>query len=150
MFTFKKSKPDISYWYTPTLMSRLTKEEEDSAEDEDVAEDFGSALLELSALEEDVSFADEDGLSVADEDGLSVEEEDVGSLLADEEDSLEPEASLEEETSLLEDSSSLIEDGDSRMSNSSRETFKEELSLQAVNRAAPHKERSANFFMVRI
>jgi hypothetical protein len=87
-------------------MSRLTKEEEDSAEDEDVAEDFGSALLELSALEE--------------------------------------------ETSLLEDSSSLIEDEDSRMSNSSRETFKEELSLQAVNRAAPHKERSANFFMVRI
>lgn len=150
MFTFKKSKPDISYWYTPTLMSRLTKEEEDSAEDEDVAEDFGSALLEISALEEDVSFADEDGLSVADEDGLSVEEEDVGSLLADEEDSLEPEASLEEETSLLEDSSSLIEDEDSRMSNSSRETFKEELSLQAVNRAAPHKERSANFFMVRI
>lgn len=150
MFAFKKSKPDISYWYTPTLMSRLTKEEEDSAEDEDVAEDFGSALLEISALEEDVSFADEDGLSVADEDGLSVEEEDVGSLLADEEDSLEPEASLEEETSLLEDSSSLIEDGDSRMSNSSRETFKEELSLQAVNRAAPHKERSANFFMVRI
>jgi hypothetical protein len=150
MFAFKKSKPDISYWYTPTLMSRLTKEEEDSAEDEDVAEDFGSALLELSALEEDVSFADEDGLSVADEDGLSVEEEDVGSLLADEEDSLEPEASLEEETSLLEDSSSLIEDEDSRMSNSSRETFKEELSLQAVNRAAPHKERSANFFMVRI
>lgn len=142
MFAFKKSKPDISYWYTPTLMSRLTKEEEDSAEDEDVAEDFGSALLEISALEEDVSFADEDG--------LSVEEEDVGSLLADEEDSLEPEASLEEETSLLEDSSSLIEDGDSRMSNSSRETFKEELSLQAVNRAAPHKERSANFFMVRI
>lgn len=131
-------------------MSRLTKEEEDSAEDEDVAEDFGSALLELSALEDDVSFADEDGLSVADEDGLSVEEEDVGSLLADEEDSLEPEASLEEETSLLEDSSSLIEDEDSRMSNSSRETFKEELSLQAVNRAAPHKERSANFFMVRI
>lgn len=150
MFAFKKSKPDISYWYTPTLMSRLTKEEEDSAEDEDVAEDFGSALLEISALEEDVSFADEDGLSVADEDGLSVEEEDVGSLLADEEDSLEPEASLEEETSLLEDSSSLIEDEDSRMSNSSRETFKEELSLQAVNRAAPHKERSANFFMVRI
>lgn len=139
-------------------MSRLTKEEEDSAEDEDVAEDFGSALLEISALEEDVSFADEDGLSVADEDGLSVadedglsvEEEDVGSLLADEEVSLEPEASLEEETSLLEDSSSLIEDEDSRMSNSSRETFKEELSLQAVNRAAPHKERSANFFMVRI
>lgn len=150
MFAFKKSKPDISYWYTPTLMSRLTKEEEDSAEDEDVAEDFGSALLELSALEEDVSFADEDGLSVADEDGLSVEEEDVGSLLADEEDSLEPEASLEEETSLLEDSSSLIEDEDSRMSNSSKETFKEELSLQAVNRAAPHKERSANFFMARI
>ena len=150
MFAFKKSKPDISYWYTPTLMSRLTKEEEDSAEDEDVAEDFGSALLEISALEEDVSFADEDGLSVADEDGLSVEEEEVGSLLADEEDSLEPEASLEEETSLLEDSSSLIEDEDSRMSNSSRETFKEELSLQAVNRAAPHKERSANFFMVRI
>lgn len=150
MFAFKKSKPDISYWYTPTLMSRLTKEEEDSAEDEDVAEDFGSALLEISALEEDVSFADEDGLSVADEDGLSVEEEDVGSLLADEEDSLEPEASLEEETSLLEDSSSLIEDEDSRMSNSSKETFKEELSLQAVNRAAPHKERSANFFMVRI
>lgn len=129
-------------------MSQLTKEEEDSAEDEEVAEDFGSALLELSALE-DVSFADEDGLSVVDEDGLSVEEEDVGSLLADEEDSLEPEASLEEETSLLEDSSSLIEDEDSRMSNSSKETFKEELSLQAVNRAAPHKERSANFFMVR-
>ena len=48
MFTFKKSKPDISYWYTPTLMSRLTKEEEDSAEDEDVAEDFGSALLEIA------------------------------------------------------------------------------------------------------
>ena len=150
MDTFKKSMSLNSYWYTPTLMSRLTKEEEDSAEDEDVAEDFGSALLEISALEEDVSFADEDGLSVADEDGLSVEEEDVGSLLADEEVSLEPEASLEEETSLLEDSSSLIEDEDSRMSNSSRETFKEELSLQAVNRAAPHKERSANFFMVRI
>lgn len=93
-------------------MSLLTTTEEDFSEDEDSAEDFGSALLELpvpedlaSVSDEDVlSAADEDGLSVVDEDGLSVVDED-GLSAVDEEDFLVPAASLEDETLLLEDSS---------------------------------------------
>lgn len=127
--------PLDSYWYAPILMSRLMTEEEDSSEDEDSAEDTGSALLELSALE----------------DGASVSEE-VGSLLADEEDSMAPAASLEDEAILLEESPSVLEGEDStdeELGSSIALLLAEELSSpQAVNRAAQHKEISASFFIV--
>ena len=85
-------------------MSLLTTTEEDFSEDEDSAEDFGSALLELPVPEDLASVSDEDVLSAADEDGLSVVDED-GLSAVDEEDFLVPAASLEDETLLLEDSS---------------------------------------------
>ena len=95
MTTFKLSMSLNTYWYTPTLMSRLAKEEDDSSEEEDSAEESGSALLELSVPEDKVTVSDEDDSSVADE---------VGSWM-----SLLP----LEDVSLLEESSSVLEDEDS-------------------------------------
>ena len=86
MFKFKKSISLNVYWNAPTLMSRLTTEEEDASEDEDSAEELDSALLELSALEDWVLVSDEDG-----------------SLAVDEEDSLVLASLLEESSLILED-----------------------------------------------
>ena len=124
------------------MISRLTKEDEDSSEDEDSAEDSGSALLELSASEDFASVSDEDGSSAADEEETS--------SLADEEDSLASAASLEE-IPLLEESSLTLEDEDStddELCSSFALLLAEELSSpQAVNRVAQHKEISAIFFI---
>lgn len=95
MYALKKSMSVNLYWYAPTLISRLAKEEDDSSEEEESVEEFGSALLELSVLEDEFTVSDEDGSSVADE---------VGSWM-----SLAP----LEEASLLEELSSIFEDEDS-------------------------------------
>jgi len=76
-------------------MSRIAKIIGAFSEEEDSAEESGSALLELSVSEDESSVSDEDGSSVADEVGSWV-------LLV----------SLEE-ASLLEESSSVLEDEDS-------------------------------------